>query len=257
MFLGPGLALFLALSLDQPQFVRRPLLSSASLSILGIVPALAAFAHGLLIVLFVANSWIADKLVIVPWPVDPNPYPTYVKMVRGEPVGISSIAWALLCISGTVGLTGLATTGGLRLLRLINTKKYGDDTRWPGEPMLAFLTRFSASEESRALIATVFVRDSINSSAGGWVGIVDEVRVDHVGALVSISLIEPSYFDVDEWKPSGAPTESKYREHDWPNKYSSITIFASEVRSLAYFVSEPPDGANSGSAETDLTNFSN
>lgn len=245
LFLAPGFAFVVANSLEQPPFLRRPFLSSGSLAILGVVPAFSSLAHAVAIF---GISLIQSVLRLIPkYPpgLELSPYPAMLNTLQGVSVDPHSLAWAMFWLA-LVPLLGIWTAmARSRFIRWRKSKRFGQDTRWPNETVLEFLYRLSSAHEDRALVATVYTKSPLVSAHGGWVGIVDEVRVDQIGAIVSVTLIEPTSFQVSDFDPGGwNPKKQKpldaYREHDWGSKYASITIPGEQIQSVSYFVTLPP-----------------
>lgn len=253
LFLAPGLAIYISIYRSEPPFIRKPLLSSGSVVILALAPAAAALIHGFALVLFLANTWVSDHWYSLPFFFDPNPYPTFTSLIKGTADDVPRTAWSLIAIGLIPLITAALSDRLIRLNQKRNARKYGEDARWPGELDLNFLYRKSQADENRALIATVFLKNPISSATGGWVGVIDEHRVDRDGALISISLTDPSYFDMDQWDPSEEVETDAYQEHTWPERYSSIIVPASEIQALSYFVSLPPIHATSEVTLDDMT----
>ncbi|MEH6490076.1 hypothetical protein [Hyphomonas oceanitis] len=255
LFLAPGLAIVLVASLDAPRFVKKPLLGSSSIAILGLVPVLSAVVHGVAMFIGAINRSLAKSHPLLHLPFDFDPYPVYLNLVAGRASGEIETAWALLCI----GLITVSSASAYYLITLLfnvrNRRKYGVDARWPNETELEHLYRRATDDERRAIVATVFVKKPVTGAIGGWVGPIDQIYVDQTGAVISVTLLTPALFRLSATQTDLTidPGAVEYEEVDWTLRYSALTIPASEIESIAYFLTEPPIGADADMTLEDLT----
>ena len=262
IFLMPGLIIVIVASQSGPPFIRSPIVSSGSVGILGMVPAFSAVIHGGLMYLSGVNERYCQTHWCAPALFDLNPYPTYLKLVRGSTVAEAEIPAALLCV-GVIWLvsrllgSGLAAvdrwwtwsrppsdvSGWLHQLGYrLSKDRYSNTERFGTEDEMHYLWRITAPSDDHALVATVFLREPLSSLTGGWVGVLDRLELDSSGAILNVRLKDPAYFDIGPDGRNDPTLTDQYREHAWSEVYRAVTIPAANVASVTYHVSQPVFG---------------
>ena len=239
LFLSPGFVPILVEHLVSGSVIRRPTLSSSSILVLGLVPAFACVAHLVGMAIFAANS---SAPVLVSWPWDPNPYPALLGTFDGHAIENGDGAKVLLGLTfvnlATLVLYSAMREGAVRIRRHLMIGKYGWEAVWPGEKMIDALYRIQATDPNRALLATVETNQNDQGKRGGWVGPVENVRLDNSEVIVSVALQVPSFFWESEYSESLFGTSSNYQEHTPDPTYMVVVIPASEIRSIRFSLSE-------------------
>lgn len=272
IFLMPGLILVIIASQSGPPFIRSPIVSSGSVGILGLVPALSAVVHGGLMYIFGLNERFCQAHSCAPAPFDLNPYPTYLKLVGKSTPPEAEIAPALLFAGVILLVSYLLGLGWVRLNRWwtwsrppndiggrlkklwhrFSKHRYSNTERFGFEDEMHYLWRITAPHDDHALVATVFLREPLSSLTGGWVGVLDRLELDSSGAIINVRLKNPAYFDIGANGNDDPTLIDQYREHSWSEVYRAVTIPASNVASVTYHVSQPVSG-NAGIILEDAT----
>lgn len=188
----PGFTYISAFLSRSPSVVRRGPPSSGSLSVLGIVPLVAAWSHLAICLLFLLNDLFADYVFQIPCGAYVNPY-QYV-LSGHMPNGISSGRAAFL-LSWIVG-SGMVGAGIARIQRMLLLRRRRHEARKPrkiNEGPIDYLLR-RAEIEDNTLLVVVVLKQSLGQGRLGMIGIADRIDLDPDGPLISISMEYPEAF---------------------------------------------------------------
>lgn len=243
LFLAPGFACIVMSHLRGPSLVRRPLYSSGSVGVLLLAPLIAIFAHGAALIAFAANASLAPRnpFNFIGFPIDP--YPTLIALLKGNDLTLAggweyAVGWAFLYL---VLLCAIAV-GAYLVGSKVYSRLWGYRTRHKrrrGESRLAYLLRLTDATDG-SLIGAVRTRTPPYAGMDGWIGPLDGVRLAANDHLISIRLIGPTLFKINDDFPH-EEGEPAFDEFDPPFETDVLHIEQGEVLSVEYFYLPPDD----------------